>query len=266
MGVGKLGDPKLMFVRKFRWTIEGEGFPEHFAKSVKVDLWNKLLSIQVYEVIDTGKEVDHTKWIERFYSESYPLTKPSLKLTTYDGCGTALYEYTFYGLAINSDTLEFDYADSDCSFRKIGLTFKSFRKQFVMQTENKPDFHWKLQVVNDKGTTPYYPVRLKDRPELEIEETLVTFHEGKMWIPGKSKWKALEIYFDRLQYAGLLEALQDQAKQVIVQLIDRNDSVCESWVLNNVWLCKLDTDDEKNSIIGLRFSDVNYLPANEKPR
>ena len=63
MGVGRLGSPDVIFVRKFRWTLQGRDdasgdktLDEHFFKKVAIDFTRSRLDFCVYEVVDKDIE------------------------------------------------------------------------------------------------------------------------------------------------------------------------------------------------------------------
>jgi hypothetical protein len=120
MGIGMLGQPSTLFVKKNRWTLEGEGFPEHLAAKVKVLFRAKTLIVECYEVLDIREE--HRKIDIQDWSEEDFLQK-SLTLTTYDGCGTPIYQYKFHNLKIRHESLEFDYACGDPMLREFHIHY-----------------------------------------------------------------------------------------------------------------------------------------------
>lgn len=260
MGLGKLTDPQLIFARKFRWTLEGPGFEEHYVKTCHVDLKKKLLTVEIYEVYNDNEEMVNDQWVDSFHHRRQ--SDKHLDLTMFDGCGRPLDRIRMEDLDLLSDEMDFDYASSDPLIRRVVIQFTRWSRKFIEKSERvKGEGHWKMQVIEGAESTDKVPVNLKDRPHLEVEETEITHKEGKVWIPGKAAWKELQVHFDRTKHPALLEAMQAGARQVLLQLFDNNGYVRESWWLNNVWVSKLDANIEQNTILGLRFSDVNYLPS-----
>lgn len=142
MGMGKLGDPTLVFVRKFRWTLEGKDLDEGFVKSIKFDFKEKTLSFKAMEIAESGKDINIHAWLEN------DLSKEKLIFTTYDGCGTPLYTQTFSYFELLSDTSDFDYASSEESYRNIVLKYKNCDR--VRHGVKKPEtyrkrrFDWEM--------------------------------------------------------------------------------------------------------------------------
>lgn len=126
MGLGKLGDPSLVFVRKFRFLLKGNYLDKNFVNKVSVDYQNKTLSFSYYEVYEKispfTTEIPIHKWGKLM--EENP-TKEQLTLTKYDGCGNELYKEVFSGLKVLGQKSDSAYADSDASTRDFVLSYET---------------------------------------------------------------------------------------------------------------------------------------------
>lgn len=160
MGIGRLGDPKLVIKRKFRWTIEINTpiglIPKHFAKvaarpqldidELEVNFLNATtwlpgkgkwqpLNVTYIDVADAEMGPLYS-WIASVYDftqinpqSNLPQTeKPgwngSAVLTMYDGCGSPLEQWTLnscWPQSINFGDL--DYSDSNEATIDLTLRF-----------------------------------------------------------------------------------------------------------------------------------------------
>jgi hypothetical protein len=121
MGLGKLGNPDLTFVRKFRWTLKGKYLNEWYNKSVNLDYSIKLLTFSTYEVYEKDGKIAIHEWADRMESGEYQ--DEELLFVTYDGCGNELYARKFTGLKVTNRNNHFDYADSDASMHRVVVTY-----------------------------------------------------------------------------------------------------------------------------------------------
>lgn len=136
MGIGHIGQPNMVFVRKFRWALEASNLGDHFIKNVKLDFHRKLVEFDCYECYeDTPKpEIEIQKWAES------DISKEVMTFTTFDGCGASLYQYKFIGLQIVADSAFFDYSETDASFRRLVVSYdKHERKIFQPMRYTKGD-------------------------------------------------------------------------------------------------------------------------------
>jgi hypothetical protein len=126
MGLGKLADPKIVFARKFRWTMESQGLPESYAKNVTVDYMNKRICFAYYDIFDEANpnESFHAlRWVAQL-SKNTINRDIDITLTTYDGCGKRLYTCVFKGITLKQHYSSFDYASSDVSCQQITVGFQ----------------------------------------------------------------------------------------------------------------------------------------------
>lgn len=252
MGLGKLGDQSIVFVRKFRWTLAGANLDEHYVKNIKFDFVGKKLEIEAYEIVADNEINIHT-WLES------DLSKERLVFTTYDGCGTPLYSYVMSGIKLLSDTASFDYSSSAESTRLISVAYHEIRREFHLESKKpaivKKRFDWRISIDN---TTPV-PVKVHARPKLHIEETEINFLNAKMWIPGKSQWEhiSLELENNYKHLISMLLVKQHASKNVFLYLHDLNGDLLETWELEDASLIRMLTTDEKTEFT-LSYDNVTY--------
>jgi hypothetical protein len=268
MGIGKIGAPEIVFVRKFRWTLEGwtlEGgtsLSEYFTKWVKFDYVKKEIEFEYYEVVEDDIAIQ--RWVEET-----DFSKEKLVFTTYDGCGVPLYEYQFNDLKLLSDTSDFDYESSDCSARKIRVSYESHKRKFFGPYESldkpEPDppkkgFDWTISFGKDKKEFGVFGPCM--RPTLNIEETEVNFLNAKTWVPGKSEWESTNLTFKSNSSGSEKEVLAIIMNQdtfdLHLHLWTRGlRKKIETWVLENAYLLSTKEVDGVYTV-GIRYSNVKY--------
>lgn len=153
MGIGKLGNPNLIFARQFRWTLKGKYLQDHWNKSVNIQYTDKTINLSAYEVFMEDGTIPIHVWAEGM--EKGEFKDESLILTTFDGCGYPLYAYKFIGIKLKSRHSDFDYRSSDVSYHKITLTFDKYRKH--------------------QSTESYFPLKKEEKAE-------VNFLNAKTWV------------------------------------------------------------------------------------
>lgn len=168
MGIGKIGRPNTVFVRNFRWTLQGTNISEHYMKCVKFDYCKHEIEFECYEIVaGDSEDIEIQQWLENTDFSTEIMT-----FTTYDGCGISLYEYKFNDLKLLSDTSDFDYANSDASTRKVKIHYESYERKFLA------------------GSPISLTKRIKEellKQNIAIEDVEVNFLNGKTWITGKRK-------------------------------------------------------------------------------
>ncbi len=172
MGIGKLGDRNLIFIRTFRYTISAKNLPEHLTKNLSIDYLNKTIGLSIYEISEGNKpkhNIQVHKWLEN-------VNKP-LTITTYDGCGNPIYQMVLKGLKLLSRTSEFNYSVSDITTQEIKLSFNEYKFKY----EKNADFG--KSMPEPKTKEPERPCKCN----LELEETEISHMNAKTWIPGKVK-------------------------------------------------------------------------------
>lgn len=158
MGIGKLGESHLVFVRKFRWTLKGKYLTEWYNKSVNIDYSVKFLTLSTYEIYDKNGAVAIHEWADRMESGEYQ--DEELLFITYDGCGNELYARKFTGLKVTNRSNHFDYTDSDVSMHRVVITFE--KCEIIPVTDEK-----------------HFPVVTK--------ETEINFLNAKTWLDKEPK-------------------------------------------------------------------------------
>jgi len=124
MGMGDLGKPEMVFVRKFRWTLKGKYLSEMFNKSVGINYYHKHLTIGIIEVYEKGgSDKTHAHaWAELLESGE---CDEELVFTTFDGCGKELYAKKFSGLKIKNRYNRFDYSDNEEAVHEVSVSYDS---------------------------------------------------------------------------------------------------------------------------------------------
>lgn len=261
MGVGKLGDPSIVFVRKFRWTLEGKNLEENFLKKVEFDFKAKTIKLDAMEIAETGKDINIHQWLES------DLSKEDLKFTTYDGCGSPLYSYWFSNIEVIADTCDFDYFSSEESTRHITLTYELFaRKCHLVKTKVpvtsnelvKKHFHLMLSV--DDGMIVPQKVKVTHRPALKIEESEINYLGDKMWVPGKKQWTDIHFELDEKAQCILADLINKTDLCVRMKMFDMSGRLLETWILKQCKLMSMNKEDEK-MIITLNYGEVHYESA-----
>ena len=182
MGIGTegIGDTNTIFVRKFRWIISGDHLEEWWIKSVDIDWEKKKIQLQIREAWLPPGKIATLEWIEGMRQKKWP--KESMSLTTFDGCGNELYEYTFDGLKLIEDKSDFDYDSSDVSERHITISYS--KSQWVVAQERERTEIDELQEQIDALKRKLEASQLKEA-QMKVDRTPISFLNDKTWIPGK---------------------------------------------------------------------------------
>lgn len=258
MGLGKLGEPTINFVRKFRWTLKGKGLPEHFVTKVNFDFCARTIEMECMEMVHPeDDDVILHKWLD---SE---LHNEELVFTTYDGCGTPLYEYKLSGLYVTEDTCSFDYASSDVSTRKLKLSFDKFTRTFLAKGDpripKKKFYSWTVN-VGDPNDPLDYDVKVAMRPMLNVEETEISLLNAKAWIPGKSNWEPITLTADRRTMRALVSGLfsREEPQIELKMWLGNKVRLLETWTLNNVKFDKSKNLENGKFEIEVKYDNVKY--------
>jgi len=180
MTMGKLISPDTIFVRKFRWTIKGDHLEEWWIKSADIDWGEQQIKLQAYETWLKPGRVAALEWIEGMREKKWP--KESMSLTTFDGCGNELYEYTFNGIKLLKDKSNFDYDSSDVSTRNITLGYSKSHWVVAQEKERTEIDELKDQVDVLRGKLETSKLKAA---QIQAESTPISFLNGKTWIPGR---------------------------------------------------------------------------------
>lgn len=124
MGIGPAGRPDIIFVRKFRWTLHSESLVEYFFTKASLDFCEKTIKFSCMEAYFQKDTLSIVQWLEKNISDE------KLYFTTYDGCGSTLYQYSFTGLTLIGNKLKFNYKDSSLSERKVKLHFVDCKLEY----------------------------------------------------------------------------------------------------------------------------------------
>lgn len=150
----------------------------------------------------------------------------------------------------------------------------------------KRKFRFTLEISTPCGFIPRHYVKVAARPNLEIEETELSFLNAVTWIPSKAKWQPINvIYYDvagtnDMQHLwDWLATLYDFTKPTELKQAEKKDwngtalltmydgcgSPLERWLLGSVFpqsvnFGELGSDDSDISTIelSLRYSEVQY--------
>jgi hypothetical protein len=270
MGMGPLANPKSVFVRKFRWTLEGKDFDDkvtlsqHWFKTVDVDFSRSQLNFQVYEIIIEGTEdLEIQAWLDKETHDTESLT-----LTTYDGCGKPLYAYNFFAPVVVGDVMSFDYASSEESLRNVSVKFEDYTRVFLAGEDAKikgpfkKRYLWKLRMKEG----PAINVKLTHgSPQLSIEEADINYMNAKIWIPGKATWQSLHMVLPANHHdSGICKSLleYETGLDLYLDLYTMDGStLLETWVLKDAWAQSIKGGEDTRPRINLRFGAVEYTNA-----
>jgi hypothetical protein len=266
MGIGEKGRHDSVFVRSFRWTLsaanrKGETtLPDHFQKAVKFDFARQLIYLDAYEVIlKDAEDIDIQHWLDK-----EDLHRHILSFDTYDGCGNELYQYNFYDLCIVGDEMEFDYASSEESVRKVVVKFGGYDRKYKANGKDKlvkplKRYIYKISVNGSKAID----VDINDRPSIRIEESEVNHMNAKTWLPGKASWNNLHGTIRKEDEKYVVSTLLDRAISTTAELhvySGLGEEKLETWKLGGVFLTQTQ-DRGKGYSFTLRYSEVEYLPT-----
>lgn len=142
MGIGKLGSPKVTFMRTFRWLLFSSRLPCWFVSTCKVDYVKKTLTMTCLDVLDDNEGLHGLFWAEELHSHPDEI----LTFITLDGCGYELSKTEFSELTLlEHETTTYDYSVSEVASRKIVVSFNK-SKTVILPTQPKNDM-WKQKKV-----------------------------------------------------------------------------------------------------------------------
>lgn len=255
MGIDNEVMNKTTFVRKFRWTLNSnDGLPQHWNKKIKVDFGKKIIKLQIYDVINDFILDD---WISNINS------KTELILETYDGCGSCLYKYTFKSIDLISDKIGFDYSSSDISCRNLKFKYVRMEKQnYQGESVKNVDIKNleqidKISFKNDEKTTEFFNCKLKNTPNLLIEEVKINHLNATTLIPGKAIWKPLKVKMKRSDFFKLIDRRTANLGTFVINRYLGN-SLLETWTLIDAIMDKEVESDLDEVQFKLKFSNVKY--------
>src|SRR6516162_5035734 len=117
MGLGELGRPELVFARRFRFIVNAEHLKGDFVHSIELDLKEKLIVINIYEIVEDNDKINAHEWADNMQEENYP--GETLTLLVLDGAGSELYSRKFSRLKVVGRKNWFDYDKSDASLTEV---------------------------------------------------------------------------------------------------------------------------------------------------
>lgn len=154
----------------------------------------------------------------------------------------------------------------------------------------KRKFRFSFEITNicgGKSVPPYY-VKMAGRPGIEIDETEINFLNGTFWIPGKARWKTIDVSYLDVASADMAplftwlasvynftdpvnlqmgSKIQDYTATGIVRLWDGCGTLIEEWTLTGLWPRSIDFSDleyDTSEIaeikLTLRYAQVSYKP------
>lgn len=272
MGIGPLGSPTLIFVRKFRWTLTAsQHLPEHFVRSVDFDFVKKQVRFRYMEIhIEDEDDIIIQRWAES------DLKDEVMRFTTFNGCGSPLYEYVFFGLKIVEDKANFDYASSEESCREIVVSYDDYERRYFDKkgemkiVKKRKWWQWTIQIEGHQELN----VQPSERPTLHIEETELNHMNAKMWVPGKASWMPLDLaltHFEKQQLPALITSVAQKRShfKAAFRLYrfdetkpDNRGELMETWELDDAWVQSTHNQGGYYHIV-LRFSDVKYEGTQE---
>jgi hypothetical protein len=123
-------DTDVVFVRKYRWTLESnDGLEAHWIKNVNFNWMNNSMSVEMLEAYcKETKEIPTLEWAESHLEDEEKVFE--IKFTTYDGCGNELYVKTFSNCyVISLCPSNFNYDCSDPSTIVAGIKFGTWETE-----------------------------------------------------------------------------------------------------------------------------------------
>jgi hypothetical protein len=235
---------KLIFCREFRFTLKGKYLAESFIKKVNMDLVNKLLYISIYQVYGVGSDVPGVLWLEDMRKNNWD---EELVLTTYDGLGEELYQYTFKGLTLKGHDVNYEYASSNEANDNFIIGFKEYERENLTslphdgweavwqgsRPANDPLPQWRVAVIAH-GKDVERPINIEKRPTCKIEETPIKFLNSTTWVPGRAIWEPFK--FSMKKEDDIVNLLT-KTNELILRFYQEGVLV-ESWVLQDGFLNK----------------------------
>lgn len=262
MGIGPIGDPSVIFARKFRWTLEADNLPPHFMKWVKFDYAERTIEFAYYDVFFEDQGVHALSWASKISGDKLP--KETMTFTTYDGCGHALYTAKFQGLNIVKHHSDFDYSSSEASEQIISVGYHQAEFEVHEQKPAEPVSvikpHWTFRVYNynDQLVFDETTVKVSNRPTLDIEEIDVHHLNAKAKVPGKAEWETLTLSIEgHIDDLLLNQIVHPHARYKVVLSLWESKKKVESWTLDGAWFQHVDSNLNSQAF-NVRFAQASY--------
>lgn len=181
-----------IFVKQHLWMVESKGLSSFAIKSVKLNFTAKILHLNCYEIWKPEESIDLLTWINNLKDDK----NLTLNLTTTTSNRMPIYKYTFSGLSLQDDSIEFDYDSSNINLRKLTISYED------MET-------WENESANlyqeEKDVKPLYDV-----PKSQDVSTVTNLYKLS-----HDKYIALEQKINRLDHMMLQKNVQaSQMKQI----------------------------------------------------
>lgn len=234
MGLGELGNPNIVFSRKFRWILESTNLPSHYVSDVSFDFVTKTVNLSYYDIIINGKEGMHAlQWADGLANKKY--FDETITFTALDGCGNHLYKLTFKDLTLVSHTANFNYESSDCSKTLLTVKYDIVHKQLIACPDQFDRYSWSFEIGGKE-----YPISWSGnkRPTLHIEETELNFLNGKTWTPGKAHWENLKFFTSKDVNEILAPSIVDGRKFNCSFKLYNGKNLAETWMTKEAWATK----------------------------
>ena len=124
MGLSDRIKKQVVWPRSFRFKLysEKEELVGELVKDVAVDFHKKILTVNLY---DADKKIHN--WAQDLVYGA-PDIEDSLKLTTYDGCGSPLYDLEFEKVKGVGHKCKFDYSKSDVIYHTVYLSYETVNR------------------------------------------------------------------------------------------------------------------------------------------
>ena len=274
-------EPDMIFARKYRFALETENgsFPEWAVSKVEVKEVDKSdhrikkekrINVWAKEVFKNG-ECDIEKWLQRYQrSENTCCEKTNFILTTYDGCGSALYSETFEDIRLLTEEYDYNYDVSDVSEKKLGFSYSKKSRVCLLdektsEVEKKEDvINYTVQLGYLEGNNGSVTEEIDvlgefERPSVDIEETELNYLNVRTWLPGKAKWQPVTMkvkYTDSKMITSLINRCDRIRMSIYVYV---NGKRTENWIISPLKICKiLHLDSEETVVMSFMFENCEY--------
>lgn len=245
MGLGELGDKNLTFVQDSRFNLYSENLKGDWIESIKeIDYLNKTIEFSAYQVIinNTNPVMDWIDFIQNTDGKKY------LLLDLYNGCGEIIESYKFNNILLTSIKSNYNYYLSNANKISISVKFDNFERLNSKISKNV----WKIEFDDNS-----YEVKIKDRPNIKIDEIEISRLNTTCIIPGKYTWEKLVITYDSDHvYNKFYKLITNKHKLNNLDLkLYKNSNCLECWTLSGVIVVNLDV---KMNSITLMYDGVEY--------
>lgn len=177
--------------------------------------------------------------------------------------------------------------------RQMGLGSHANSNSFY-----KRKYRWTFSLQTPCGNVPENLVKISNRPQLNIEETVIDFMHGRMWIPGKGNWESMTVnYYDMVTGSEDISILYSWLRTIYefddsvnlrqssvrgngtpgtpgwgakaaLNLYDGIGTIAETWILDGVFPTSVnfgdlayDSSDIVEIELTLRYSSCSYTPG-----